>query len=297
MIEKTDRAYRLLQMHERLSQGAPVIKDKLMADFGVPAKTFQRDIDSLRLYCAEHGGGELVYDRKGRCYRLRAKSIKLTKEDVFAICKILIESRALNREEFDGIISKLLQQCEADEGKAVKALIANERVNYIQLQHGKPLVRILWELAECIAGQSIVKFFYKRLDGTIRNHEVKPVGILFSEFYFYLIGFMADDSKAFPTVFRVDRITDARRQDTRFDVPYSKRFSEAEFRKRVQFMYSGELRHVRFVYRGALEAVLDRLPTAQVEKQTEDGAIIRAEAYGEGIDMWLRSQGEKVEML
>jgi hypothetical protein len=46
-----------------------------------------------------------------------------------------------------------------------------------------------------------------------------------------------------------------------------------------------------------LEAVLDRLPTAIVEKKTDHGVIIRAEVYGNGVDIWLRSQGDKVEML
>jgi hypothetical protein len=55
---------------------------------------------------------------------------------------------------------------------------------------------------------------------------------------------MADDSKKFPTVFRVDRIGNIKRLPEVFDIPYTKRFSETEFRKRVQFMYSGELRTV-----------------------------------------------------
>ena len=62
-------------------------------------------------------------------------------------------------------------------------------------------------------------------------------------------------------------------------------------------MYSGELRTVRFRHSGNLEAVLDRLPTARIEKQTDDSAIIRAEAYGNGIDMWLTNQGDRVEIL
>ena len=40
-----------------------------------------------------------------------------------------------------------------------------------------------------------------------------------------------------------------------------------------------------------------QLPTGQVEMKTEDDAIIRAEAYGNGIDMWLRNQGDKIEIL
>jgi predicted DNA-binding transcriptional regulator YafY len=298
MAEKLDKASRLLRMHERLSTGESIIKNIATAKFGIPPKTFQRDIDSLRLYYAEQGGGELVYDRKANCYRLDAPPPdKLTKQEVFAVCKVLIESRAFNKAEFDAIIDKILRQCEPAESKAVKSLIANEQVNYLPLRHGKPLAALLWELAECVKGQNIIKFCYKRLDGTIRSHEAKPVGIMFSEFYFYLIGFMADDSKKFPTVFRVDRIEGLARTNARFNVPYAARFSEAEFRKRVQFMYPGELRTVRFLYKGNLEAALDRLPTARVEKQSADGAILRAEAYGDGIDMWLRSQGEKVEVL
>jgi predicted DNA-binding transcriptional regulator YafY len=297
MIGKTDKAFRLLRMHERLSKGESIVKETMRAEFAIPAKTFQRDIDSLRLYYSEQGSDELVYDRRGKCYRLKAAPSKLTKEEVFATCKVLIESRAFIKLEFDAIIAKLLQQCEASEGKLVKSLVANEQVNYLQLQHGKPLVGVLWELGESVAEQRVMRFSYKRLDGAVRNHEVKPVGIMFSEFYFYLICFMADNSKDFPTVFRVDRMGSIERQDKKFSVPYSKRFSEAEFRRRVHFMYSGELRTVRFRYRGNLEAVLDRLPTARVEKMTGEGAIIRAESYGKGIDMWLLSQGANVEVI
>jgi len=297
MTDKTDKAFRLLQLHERLSKGEAIVKGTAIAEFGIPTKTFQRDIDSLRLYYSEHNDGKLVYDRRENCYRLRSKLNSLTKEEVFAVCKVLIESRAFNKSEFNAIIGKLLQQCEAAEGRAVKSLTAGEQVNYLPLQHGKPLIARLWVLAECVREQSIAKFSYKRLDGAVRNHEVKPVGIMFSEFYFYLIAFMADDSKAFPTVFRVDRMSEIARQNEKFRVPYSERFSETEFRKRVQFMYSGELHTVRFIFRGNLEAVLDRLPTAQVEREVDGGSIIRAEAYGSGIDMWLRSQGDKVEIL
>ncbi len=294
---KTNKAFRLLIMHERLSRGETIIKETMLSEFGMPTKTFQRDINSLRLYYSEHSGEDLVFDRRRKCYRLRSRSDKLTKQEVFAVCKVLIESRAFNSDEFNNIITKILKQCDAAEAKTVKSLIANEQVNYIPLQHEKPLVDTLWELASNIAEQSLVEILYRRLDGKERRHEVKPVGIMFSEFYFYLIAFLADDSKKFPTVFRVDRISGIERQAEKFSIPYSDRFSEAEFRKRVQFMYGGELRTVRFSYKGGLEAVLDRLPTARIESESEDGVVIRAEAFGNGIDMWLNSQGDKVKLL
>jgi len=297
MTDKADKAFRLLQMNERLSKGEAIFKDRAIAEFAIPSKTFQRDVDSLRFYYVERGDGELIYDRKANCYRLIAKPSKLTKEEIFAVCKVLIESRAFNREEFNDIIGKLLLLCEATEGKEVRSVIANEQVNYIPLQHGKPLVARLWALAECEKEQRVIEMTYKRADETVKSYDVKPVGIMFSEFYFYLIAFMGDGTKSFPTTFRVDRIVGFRPAEQKFEIPYSQRFSEAEFRKRVQFMYGGELRTVRFLYQGGLEAVLDRLPTARIEKQSEDGALIRAEAYGSGIDMWLKSQGEKVKIV
>ena len=60
----------------------------------------------------------------------------------------------------------------------------------------------------------------------------------------------------------------------------------------------GRLQTIRFQYTGpSIEAVLDRLPTAEIEEQTENGWIVKAEVFGKGIEMWVRSQGEYVRLL
>ena len=83
-----------------------------------------------------------------------------------------------------------------------------------------------------------------------------------------------------------------------FSLPYATRFQEGEFRKRVQFMYPGRLQRIRLRYTGtSVEAILDRLPTAKVVSQDEKGSVIEAEVYGNGIVMWLLSQGSRIEVL
>lgn len=63
-------------------------------------------------------------------------------------------------------------------------------------------------------------------------------------------------------------------------------------------MYAGELQHLRIRYTGRnVEAILDRLPTAEIVKKEECGYIVEAEVYGKGIIMWLLSQGDNVEVL
>jgi len=287
-------------MHEQLACGEALHKGALVSVFDVTQKTVHRDIESLHLYLTETGEGEIYYDRKHDCYRLeRTHGGSLTAEDVFALCKVLIESRGFNRDEFDSLVKKLLLQLSSEQRIPVEARIRNERVYYLPLKHGKPIIDSLWELANVITEQKMTRIWYVRKDKTPKDHLLKPVGIMFSEFYFYLIAWLADDTKDFFTVFRVDRITHIEPKDERFNTPYAELFSEVDFRKRVQFMYAGKLKRVKFAYRGSsVEAVFDRLPTAQVVgSDCEYNPIIVAESYGNGIDMWLRSQGDWVEIL
>ena len=47
----------------------------------------------------------------------------------------------------------------------------------------------------------------------------------------------------------------------------------------------------------SLEAMLDRLATAKVIKSDGNIYMITAESYGDGIRMWLNSQGDNVKIL
>ena len=63
-------------------------------------------------------------------------------------------------------------------------------------------------------------------------------------------------------------------------------------------MFGGELRRIKFRYKGlSIEAILDRFPTAEIVEHNENGWLISAEVYGDGVDMWLRSQGDMVEII
>ena len=101
-----------------------------------------------------------------------------------------------------------------------------------------------------------------------------------------------------PTIYRIDRINNLQITSEHFSIPYKDRFEEGEFRKRNQFMFGGKLRRVKFKYIGySVEAVLGRLPTAKILCEEDGRYIIQAEVFGDGIDMWLRSQGELIEVI
>ena len=300
------KSARLLEMYSRFTQGDILNKAKLAQAFCVTEKSIQRDIEELRCFFAEHHlNQDVVYDAKQKGYRLINTIPKgLTNSEILAVCKILLESRSLRKDEMLPILDKLLDCAVPEENKrAVSALIANEKLHYIPPHHGQKVLDGLWDLGQAIQNQQVLEIQYERMkEPKLVPRWVQPVGLMFSEYYFYLTAFLEDKTNfenpddSYPTIYRVDRIKAFKVLDEHFSIPYAGRFEEGEFRKRVQFMYGGRLQRIRFKYTGpSIEAVLDRLPTAEVIRQDNDGWIISAEVFGKGIEMWLNAQGGHVQ--
>lgn len=306
---------RLLYMYSRLVDGKMLYKKEEAQRFGCSLRSIQRDIEDLRSFLHEQNEAtgivqDLVYNQKLGAYQLVPPSRNLlSNEEVFATLKILLESRAFTKKELYPIIDKLIDCCiPKTEQQRVSELIGNEKLLYVEPQHQDKFLKKMWELSSAVREQQEVTITYRRTDGVQVQRTVHPVGIMFSEFYFYLIAFIAPKDKKkvkfeiendpFPTIYRIDRIKGFTVTDKHFAVPYAKRFEEGEFRKRIQFMYGGHLQRLRFYFKGSCyEYILDRLPTAKVVQEDEKGTLIEAEVFGKGIDIWLKSQGELIEVV
>ena len=228
--ERADnRSYRLLDLYKRLQQGEALSKRELADQYRVSEKTVQRDIEGLREYLAgEQSYLEVVYDKEAGGYRISRESAEgLQPEEVFAVCKILLESRPFPKTVMQQVLRKLLSQVSREKRDVVEKLIAQETHHYTEPQHGRDVIPALWRLAAAIREQRIISFGYTRLDGVHHERVVKPVAVLFSEFYFYLIAYYADDSADYPIVFRIDRMEKISVKKERFSVPYRERFRRA----------------------------------------------------------------------
>ncbi len=300
---KENKSFRLLNIYEVLNKGESISKKELVEKYGVSDKTIQRDIEDLRIYLAENYqtdiDSDIVYDAKTKSYRLvRLQREWVTNKEVLAIAKILLESRSFNKEEINVLLDKLIMQVTPNDQKNIKDLIQSERFSYVEPRHGKPLMDIVWELSDYIIKSEIISYTYERQDGSKRDVTVKPVAIMFSEYYFYLIAYKVDKDNEFPINYRIDRITNLQTTKEKFKIPYRDKFDDGEFRKRVQFMYSGELRKIKFEFSGpSLEAILDRVPTAKIVGEVEGVYTLEAESFGEGTEMWLRTQGQNVVLI
>lgn len=310
-----NKVNRVLGLYTKLINGHLVNKSEEAVNYDVNERTIQRDIEDIRNFMdqsiTELGVvNSLIYDRMAKGYRLEQNyQHRFSNSEILAICKILLDSRAFTKNEMVEMVDKLIECCVPKSSKKlVQDLIRNEEYHYIELQHKSIFIDKMWDLGQAIHESKYIEIEYLRMkDKEIVRRKLKPVAIMFSEYYFYLTAFIDDEKikqnfkvmdDVFPTIYRIDRIQSYQVLEEHFYIPYNERFEEGEFRKRIQFMYGGRLQRVRFRYKGAsVEAVLDRLPTACILDEEDGVYTITAEVFGKGIDMWLRSQGEFVEII
>lgn len=298
------KTYRVLSIYERLRQGQIIHKKQEAARFQVNEKTIQRDIEEIRTYLsANHSdvtGINLVYRKHENGYVLQSdQNTWLMPQEVVTVGKILLESRALSKTDMTSLLEKLLVQSDPAGRHRVNQMIRNELHHYTPVRHIGYLLDTLWDLSVAIQEHRFTVIQYQRVGQTkLVSRCLQPVGILFSEYYFYLLAYIDGKGYEFPTVYRIDAIAEYDVLEDRFRAPEQTRFEEGEFRKRVQFMQTGRLEHVEFRFWGAsLDAMLDRLPNAQIIHQDESGSVLQATVFGRGIKMWLLSQAQYVEVL
>lgn len=308
---KNDKIERVLAIYAKLLNNQLIEKSVEAKNYGVNERTILRDIDDIRNFLvtdADNNCGarrSVKYSRAEGGYRLVQESDDhLTNSELLALCKILLDSRAFTKEEMSNLLNKLIACCAPQKDqKLVDELIRNEKFHYVEPRHRTQFINTIWDIGQAIHDHNLIEIDYLRTrDHMVKTRRLQPASILFSEYYFYLTAFIDDEkvredfdviNDSYPTIYRIDRIQKLRVLDEKFRLLYRDRFEEGEFRKRVQFMYGGKLRKVRFKYTGSdIDAILDRLPTAQVVNEKDGAYVVEAEVFGDGIEMWIRSQGD-----
>lgn len=315
-MTKHSKITRTLDLYIRLCEGKVINKVSESERFSVDERSIQRDIDDIRAFLYDRASDsigerrEIIYDRRLKGFVMTGlESSVMTNSEILAVTKILLESRAFTKKELNSILNKLVEGCVPLKNmKLVSDLISNEKYHYVELHHRSMTQDKLWELGENIKEHNLLEIKYTKADNADEAviRIIEPVSIIFSEYYFYLNAYIDERDENgrlvhkydYPAIFRLDRIKSYKKLGETFKIPYTSRFEEGEFRKRVQFMYAGKLMRIRLKFYGKNpEAILDRLPTAKIMKQDDTGIIIDAEVYGKGIIMWLLSQGSNVEVL
>ena len=293
---------RLLEIFFRLLRGESLSVQKIANEYKISTKSVSRDINDLKAFFADHrelvGNTELKYSNQSKAYHLYMDEF-LTNRELFALIEIIIGARAFSKEELLTLTNKLKGFTTATDRPMLSDLIRKELYHYTEIKHECDSVQdTLWKLASCITEKKEITVDYYRADRALKTHRIRPTSLMFTDYYFYLIAFNTEGDPDKPLYFRVDRIkhiTEHRQHFTNDDAP---EFDEGLLRQRSLFMWPGKLRTIRFEFTGsAIQAILDKLPTARIIERNGRTYTIEAEVYGDGIKMWLLSQGRRVKVI
>lgn len=293
---------RLLEIFYRAMKGEAISAQKLAQEYEVSSRSISRDLTNLKMFLADHrdivGNAELVYSSADHCYRLDIDNF-ISNKELLVITKILIGAKALSDSELLKLIGKLKAHTSVGDRKALETLLHKELYHYKSIKFDcQSLLDNIWTISKCLEDKQPITITYYRMDRKQVKHKLKPVSIMFTEYYFYLIAFSYEANDGVPYYFRIDRITNIIKHREQFSLAKNEEFDEGLLRQRSQFMWPGKLRHIRFEFNGpSVQAILDRLPTARIVDSLNGKYILEAEVYGDGIKMFLLSQGSWVKVL
>ena len=319
---------RILEVYTRLLSGQTIDKAEAIQHYEINERTLRRDINKINSQLSRSGRAEVRYSRKTGLYRLEEIPTEglLSNQEVLAMGKVLLESRAFSKGQAKRMIDILISQTAVDGMQAyVKSLLHRDLQAYKPLQfykekelelklanygkaepsdpktqeiQDKALFDHLWVLAKAVNENRYVRLTYRNRKGAKHIYtEALPLSIMFSDFYFYIHLHIEDDTGQSKLNLRIDRIQSI--------VPLDKQsrnrgqaFDEGYYRDRTVKMYTGPLREIVFDFKGdSVEFILDKFPTAKSQELGEGIWRIRLETFGQGIDGWLIGMGDAIRKI
>lgn len=300
-MENTRRD-RGLEIFFRGLRGEDLSVQRLADEYEVSTKSITRSLNDLKAFLADHrdlvGNTELQYSHQDKCYRLYMDEF-LSNKELFALVEVMIGARAFSKEELLELTSKLKRFTTPEDRTKLNELVRKELYHYPEIKHDCDSVQeYLWQLVNCISEKQEISIDYYRMDRKWVTHRLRPASVMFTDYYFYLIAYMAEGLTDKPYYFRIDRIRQITVHRKKFTTEDTPAFDEGLLRQRSLFMWPGKLQTIRFEFTGpSVQAVLDKLPTARIIERDGRKYLIEAEVYGKGIKMWLLSQGAWVKVV
>lgn len=244
---------------------------------------------------AFHHDMRVEYD--GNNYLLAHIEGRLAAAEVLTIIKIIYASRVLNKEELTLLIEHLSKLLSNEERRLVSKSIQTELVHYNGTMMGVPIIDSIYKLNQHIVNKHVLEVTYVNTFSERKQHIIRPLYLTFNEHYFYVIGI---HEREFPMILRLDRIEYMHEVDKKVNIEKFQQISFAELKDRLLYMYNGEKNKVIFELNGPfMEYVYDKFPHAKLLKAdyVKHQYLVEVEAVGDGIMMWMLSQGSRVKVI
>lgn len=290
--------FRVLDMMLRLQAGARLGKQELSKEYGVSPKTVQRDFARLAEFLESSADqfGRLLYDGKTKTRSLERKT-RFHKQDILIIAKIILEARALNRDENKNLLDGLLELVPSHEAEEIRQIIASEWFNYAPVTDQQDRIAKIWQLSEAIRKERVLEVTYTSpYTGVTKSYAAFPVSLFFDNHYFYLVAYHLGHEDYF--TLKIDRMEQIQESAApKPNISYGQRFRDGDVRRyQVDAMQGREIQ-VEVTYDSDPTIVLDQFPDAKLLSQEGKEFKIRFTAQDtKGLERWIFGQGEHLQV-
>lgn len=287
-----DKITRILLLFSKLMQGEKINKISFCMEMDCLPRTFDRDIEDIRMYLSEFFCiEELKYDKVYKNYYLTGlKKSVLEVMEYLLLKRLLIDARILRSDEIKELLSNLVRSSENP-----NKILAIEKINlenYNEPFHKKAIIKMHGDLATIIRDKSIINIRYMKMNEEYVNRELLPCEIKYEGRYLYLIAFLIGADNKYPAYYRLDRIDsfsiirkqykDEEEQVELYLNRHSKGIVQMYGGKFVRIILSCKKEYYQYVY--------DKFKEINIISEDEELYYIRLDVFEDGFVRWIISQ-------
>ena len=186
---KTDKITRILILYSMLAKGNKVYKSIFSMEHEINERSFDRDVEDIRLFLSEiYSPNELVFDKTENAYYITGQTrSEIDSSEAYVLAKTLLGSKALRKDEVEGIVEALIGVVSNKEARMLKAKLTNDVISYDGGKHNKAILKFVRDLSNCIFENKHIKMKYHVMKNNIQEIEIYPRDILCESSQFVLL--------------------------------------------------------------------------------------------------------------
>lgn len=294
-----DETTRTLFLYTKLIEGKSVNKAVFCTEYDCSNRTFDRDIERVRIFLSEsYSVSELVYDRGRNAYYMSGiKRTQLDLVEYLFLQRIVTDTKALREDEFKTLMSHLLSGTE--QSKSYDLLKKEPYNDYRSPLHNKALLKIHKDLVLVIQYRKCIRMKYFEDNGEAVERNVIPCAVRYDLGYLHLIGYREDKMDEYPTCFRLDRIYsfEITRNQTIREQEKTRAYMENCFSGMVQ-MNGGSFVEITLECReDYFSYIYDKFRNAEIVEQDKELLTVKIGAFEDGFVRWLMGQSQDMVAL
>lgn len=203
---KTDKITRILIMYSMLIKGNKVNKALFSMEHGINERSFDRDIEDIRLFLSEiYSTDELLFDKADNAYYITGQvKSEIESGEAYALAKVLLGSKALRKDETEGILGSLMSNVNKKDSRVLESKLINDVKSYEGVKHDKAILKFIRDLSDCIFESKHIRMRYHTSKTKMQNVDIYPKDIQCENSQFVL--YAADTRNSKTSKYLIDKI-------------------------------------------------------------------------------------------